>query len=242
MQLFYNPDLTKEIAQVTFDKIESRHIVRVLRKKEDSILHITNGKGFLFDAKVIIASDKKCVAEIINVQKKQKPWNYYLHIAIAPTKNNDRIEWFLEKATEIGIDEITPIICSNSERRVVKLERFEKIIQSAMKQSLKFTLPKLNEPIKLNEFIKKEFNGSVCIAHCEPFDISSGQGEKKSLKSVVNKSEKTTILIGPEGDFSTEEIKKCLAKKMIPISLGESRLRTETAALVAVQNVSFINQ
>ena len=235
MQLFYNPDLTKETTQITFDKIESKHIVRVLRKKEDAILHITNGKGFLFDAKIIIASDKKCVAEIIEIQEKPKPWNYYLHIAIAPTKNNDRIEWFLEKATEIGIDEITPIICSNSERRIVKLDRFEKIIQSAMKQSLKFTLPKINEPIKFNDFINQDFEGTFCIAHCEEL-------EKNSLKSVVNPSEKTTILIGPEGDFSSQEITKALEKNSIPISLGESRLRTETAALVAVQSISFINQ
>ena len=162
-------------------------------------------------------------------------WDYYLHIAIAPTKNNDRLEWFLEKATEIGIDEITPIICQNSERKFVKQERLEKIIQSAMKQSLKFTLPKLNEPIKFNDFIDQDFNGKKCIAHCE-------DDEKTLLKTLVNTKEKITILIGPEGDFSTQEIKKALSKKFIPISLGESRLRTETAGLVAVQTVAIINQ
>jgi len=235
MQLFYNSEITTETKQITFDKIESKHIVRVLRKKTNDILKITNGKGFLFEVKIILASDKKCLAEVISFEEKPKPWDYYLHIAIAPTKLNDRIEWFLEKATEIGIDEITPIICSNSERRVVKLERFEKIIQSAMKQSLKFTLPKLNPPVKLNDFINQDFDGQVCIAHCE-------EQEKTLLQSVIKPSEKTTLLIGPEGDFSVEEIKKCLAKKMIPISLGESRLRTETAALVAVNIVSFINQ
>jgi 16S rRNA (uracil1498-N3)-methyltransferase len=236
MQLFYNPDINKTTTQITFDKTESRHIVRVLRKKEDDILNITNGKGFLFDAKITIASDKKCIAIIINAKEKQKPWHYYLHIAIAPTKNNDRFEWFLEKATEIGIDEITPIICNNSERRIVKLERFEKIVQSAMKQSLKFTLPKLNQPVKFNEFINQKFEGEIYIAHCE-------EGENKNLlKEVVSPSEKTTILIGPEGDFSSLEIEKALAKKFIPISLGESRLRTETAGLVAVNTVSFINQ
>lgn len=235
MQLFYNADISLETKQITFDKIESKHIVRVLRKKENDILKITNGKGFLFDAKIIIANDKKCLAEIIYSEEKPKPWNYYLHIAIAPTKNNDRIEWFLEKATEIGIDEITPIICQNSERRVVKLERFEKIIQSAMKQSLKFTLPKLNKPLKFNEFISQEFEGKVCIAHCE-------EQEKKLLQSVIKPSEKTTVLIGPEGDFSTQEIALALSKKNIPISLGESRLRTETAALVTVHTVSLINQ
>ncbi|WP_405565600.1 16S rRNA (uracil(1498)-N(3))-methyltransferase [Polaribacter sp. Asnod6-C07] len=235
MQLFYNSDINTSTSSITFDKIESRHIVRVLRKKQDDVLHITNGKGFLFDAKITIASDKKCIAEIIAHQEKQKPWDYYLHIAIAPTKNNDRIEWFLEKATEIGIDEITPIICNNSERRVVKLERFEKIIQSAMKQSLKFSLPKLNPSVKFNEFINQEFEGKVCIAHCEDVD-------KTLLKNSINQSEKITILIGPEGDFSLDEIKKSLEKKITPISLGESRLRTETAALVAVNTVSFVNQ
>lgn len=236
MQLFYNSDIDTNTLSITFDKIESKHIVRVLRKKEGDILKITNGKGFLFDAKISFASDKKCITEIISHQEKPKPWHYYLHIAIAPTKNNDRIEWFLEKATEIGIDEITPIICANSERRVVKLERFEKIIQSAMKQSLKFTLPKLNEPIKYTEFIKQNFDGKICIAHC------NDNNDKKLLQSVVNPSEKITILIGPEGDFSLDEIKKALDKKYIPISLGESRLRTETAGLVAVNLVSFMNQ
>ncbi len=235
MQLFYNSEITSQTTQITFDKIESKHIVRVLRKQINDTLKITNGKGFLFDVKIIIASDKKCLAEVTHFEEKSKPWNYYLHIAIAPTKSNDRIEWFLEKATEIGVDEITPIICSNSERRIVKLERFDKIIQSAMKQSLKFTLPKLNKPIKLNDFLKQDLDGQVCIAHCE-------EQEKTLLQSVVKPSEKITILIGPEGDFSSEEIKKCLSKNMTPISLGESRLRTETAALVAVNTISFINQ
>jgi len=236
MQLFYNSNIEPNTTQITFDKIESNHIVRVLRKKEGDVLKITNGKGFLFDAEITIASDKKCMAKIISKEQKNKPWNYYLHIAIAPTKLNDRMEWFLEKATEIGIDEITPIICQNSERRVVKTERFEKIIQSAMKQSLKFTLPKLNAPLKFDEFINQNFDGKVCIAHCEVAE------HKNLFKKVVNPSEKTTILIGPEGDFSLDEIKKALNKKYIPISLGESRLRTETAGLVAVNMVSFMNQ
>ena len=235
MQLFYNNLLDKNSKEILFDKIESKHIVRVLRKKENDILDITNGNGLLFKAKITLANDKRCVAEIIKVQEKDKLWDYYLHIAIAPTKNNDRLEWFLEKATEIGIDEITPIICKNSERKIVKQERLEKIIQSAMKQSLKFTLPKLNEPIKFNDFIDQDFKGKTCIAHCE-------DDEKTLLKTIVNTKEKITILIGPEGDFSTQEIKKALSKKFTPISLGESRLRTETAGLVAVQTVAIINQ
>ena len=234
MQLFYNSEISSDTKQLVFDKIESKHIVRVLRKKENEVLKITNGKGYLFDAKISFASDKKCMADIIAVTQKEKPWNYYLHIAIAPTKNNDRMEWFLEKATEIGIDEITPIICANSERRIVKQDRFEKIIQSAMKQSLKFTLPKLNPAVKLDAFLAQECIGNRCIAHCEDQD-------KKLLKTVVKPAEKTTILIGPEGDFSKEEIQKALAKKWTAVSLGESRLRTETAALVAVNLVSFLN-
>lgn len=235
MQLFYNNLLDKNSKEILFDKIESKHIVRVLRKKENDILDITNGNGSLFKAKITLANDKRCIAEIIQVQEKDKLWDYYLHIAIAPTKNNDRLEWFLEKATEIGIDEITPIICQNSERKIVKQERLEKIIQSAMKQSLKFTLPKLNEPIKFNDFINQDFKGKTCIAHCE-------DDEKTLLKTIVNTKEKITILIGPEGDFSTQEIKKALSKNITPISLGESRLRTETAGLVAVQTVAIINQ
>ena len=235
MQLFYNSEISIETKQITFDKIESKHIVRVLRKKENDILKITNGKGYLFDVKISFANDKKCLADIIAVTEKKNPRNYYLHIAISPTKNNDRMEWFLEKATEIGIDEITPIICKNSERRIVKLERFEKIIQSAMKQSLKFTLPKLNEPRKFSDFINQNLDGKICIAHCE-------KQEKKILKSVIDASEKVTVLIGPEGDFSSDEINKALMKKIIPITLGKSRLRTETAALVAVNSVSFINE
>jgi len=235
MQLFYNADISLDTKNITFDKTESRHIVRVLRKKEDDILKITNGKELLFDAKIIIANDKRCLAEIVNAQKKVKPWHYNIHIAIAPTKNNDRIEWFLEKATEIGIDEITPIICQNSERRIVKLERFEKIIQAAMKQSLKFTLPKLNAPLSFNEFINQDFDGKCCIAHCE-------EGKKETLKSILTPSEKIIIMIGPEGDFSSKEIQEAIQRKITPISLGNSRLRTETAALVAVNTVSLLNQ
>lgn len=235
MQLFYNSEISLKTQQITFDKIESKHIVRVLRKKEGDILKITNGKGLLFDAEISLANGNKCMATIIAIEEKPKPWNYYLHIAIAPTKMNDRMEWFIEKATEIGIDEITPIICSNSERRVVKMDRFEKIMQSAMKQSLKFTLPKLNEAQTFSAFINQKMDGKICIAHCD-------EQPKSMLKSIIKPSEKVTILIGPEGDFSSEEIKKALAKNYLPISLGESRLRTETAALVAVNLVSFINE
>ncbi|WP_420552775.1 16S rRNA (uracil(1498)-N(3))-methyltransferase [Tenacibaculum aiptasiae] len=236
MQLFFNPNITPETKEITFEKEESRHIVRVLRKKEGDILHITNGNGYLFSAEIVIPNDKKCLANIIKKEEKINHRNYYLHVAIAPTKNNDRLEWFLEKATEIGVDEITPIICDNSERKVVKIERLSKIIQSAMKQSLQFTLPKLNSPVKFSEFIKNDFSEQIFIAHCEE------NTEKLFLKNIVKPNSKYTILIGPEGDFSTKEIDSCLHKNFTPISLGENRLRTETAGLSVVQNIAFIHQ
>jgi 16S rRNA (uracil1498-N3)-methyltransferase len=235
MQLFYNKDISKNDTQFTFDKTESRHIVKALRKKEGDFLHITNGKNELFTVKVILANDKRCLVEITKTEGKPKPWNYNLHIAIAPTKNNDRLEWFLEKATEIGIDEITPIICSNSERTVLKTERLEKIVQSAMKQSLKFVLPKLNEPIKFTDFIKQDFDSELFIAHCEELD-------KKSFAKTIKPNTNILIMIGPEGDFTPSEIEKALANKFTPVTLGESRLRTETAGVVTAQTVALINE
>lgn len=234
MQLFFNSNINSETKIFTFDKIESKHIVRVLRKKEGDVLKITNGKRLLFDAKIISANDKKCSVEIINSIKKEKSWNYHLHIAVAPTKNNDRFEWFLEKATEIGIDEITPIVCKNSERKLIKEERFEKIILSALKQSLKFTKPKLNKLTSFSEFIKSKNDSEIYIAHCS--DV-----EKDLLSNVVKPKHNITILIGPEGDFNKEEIELALKNNATSISLGESRLRTETAALVAVTTVSLFS-
>lgn len=235
MQLFYNSELKETDAQFTFDKVESKHIVRVLRKKEGDQLHITNGKGFLFTAQITIVSDKKCTVSITNIEEKVKPWQYYLHVAIAPTKNNDRYEWFLEKATEIGIDEITPIICDHSERKVVKTERFKKIIEASGKQSLKFSFPKLNEPVAFSEFVLASLKGQKLIAHCEDKLL------RNSLIKVVKPQEDVVILIGPEGDFSTTEIQSALTHGFTAISLGESRFRTETAGLVAVHTVSLVN-
>lgn len=236
MQLFYNQHISEDTKQFTFDKDESRHIVRVLRKKEGDILYITNGNHYLFTVEIVIASDKKCIVTIIKKEEKKSSRNYYLHVAIAPTKNNDRLEWFLEKATEIGIDEITPIICKNSERKIVKTERLAKIIQAAMKQSLQYKLPKLNEPVKFSEFIQQKLSSQLFIAHCED------DAKKNTLKDGIDLASSYTILIGPEGDFSTDEIKKSLSQKFIPITLGNTRLRTETAGLTAVQQISFLHQ
>ncbi len=217
-----------------FDKEESKHIVKVLRKKENDILHVTNGLGFLFETKIKIASDSKCTVEIVSFEQ-QVQSKFNLHLAVAPTKMNERYEWFLEKATEIGIQEITPIICEHSERKVIKTERFLKIIESAMKQSLHYYLPKLNEPISFKEFVKKEQSGQKFIAHCEATD-------KKSLKKELKSNTDCTILIGPEGDFSVKEIQLALDNQYIPVSLGSTRLRTETAAIVACHSVVFANE
>ena len=234
MQLFYNPDISENTTQFTFAKEESKHIIKVLRKNIGNTLHITNGNGWLFSAEITIPNINKCVATIVSKTKQQKR-NYNLHLAVAPTKMNDRYEWFLEKATEISIESITPIICDHSERKVIKAERYQKILQSAMKQSLSCYLPKLNEAISFKNFIKQEFNGELVIAHCEETD-------RKSLKTQLQAKKDITILIGPEGDFSVKEIEMALANNFIPVTLGETRLRTETAAIVACHSVAFINE
>ncbi len=236
MQLFYNPNITLSTTSFTFDKEESRHIVRVLRKRENDLLQITNGNGILFNAKIISANDKKCSIQIISHKVKQKPWNYNIHIAIAPTKMNDRFEWFIEKATEIGIDEITPIICENSERKVIKLERLQKVLVSAMKQSLKYQIPKLNQPVKFSEILNTQSETVKLIAHCEDSD------KKNFLQNLIKPNQNVLILIGPEGDFSVKEITKALQHKFIPLSLGASRLRTETAGIVVCNTISVINE
>jgi len=233
MQLFYSPDINSECKEYTFSKEESKHIVRVLRKKEGETLHITNGKRFLFTVEITIADAKKCLVQI-NAIKQIENHNYNLHIAIAPTKMNDRMEWFLEKATEIGVDEITPIFCDNSERKIIKKERFEKIIQSAMKQSLQMQLPKLNEAISFKEFVNQDFTGQLFIAHCE-------EQQKKQLHSQATRKGNYTILIGPEGDFSINEIKLALSKNFAPVALGNTRLRTETAGIAACHTVALLN-
>ena len=235
MQLFYSKEISSKTSQYAFDKTESRHIVRVLRKVEGDTILITNGFGDLFVSKIEIANDKKCLITIQEIIQKEKDRKYNLHIAIAPTKLNDRFEIFLEKATEIGVDTITPLICDHSERKVLKTDRMEKIIQAAAKQSLKFYFPKLNDPVKFSEFIKQQHSGNLFIAHC-------ANNEKMLLKNVVKPQTETTILIGPEGDFSLNEIKQSLEHKFIPVSLGESRLRTETAGIVAAHSLAFINE
>jgi 16S rRNA (uracil1498-N3)-methyltransferase len=230
MQLFF---IEKPESKIVLSKEESKHATKVLRKKEGDILNFTDGKGGFYKAEITVADTKKCRLQIISSKQKPKQHNYHLHIAIAPTKNMDRYEWFLEKATEIGIDEITPIICDHSERKVLKTERCNRILLAAMKQSLKFHLPKLNEAISLKEFLKQDLEGNKYIAHCE-------DGNKTELRK-EEKANKTTVLIGPEGDFSTSEIKIALQNQFKAVNLGTSRLRTETAGILAVHTINILN-
>ena len=233
MQLFYTSDIDFKSSTFIFDKEESKHIVKVLRKTEGDILHITNGLGFLFTCEITLASDRGCRVNIKSFQKTE-PSTYSIHLAVAPTKMNERFEWFLEKATEIGIHEITPIICDHSERKVIKTERLEKIIQSAMKQSNQLFLPKLNPPQSFKDFINIAREGQLFIAHCE-------EDTKTELQHVVKKDHPYTLLIGPEGDFSTSEIERALSHKYLPVALGKTRLRTETAALVGCHTLVLSN-
>ncbi len=234
MQLFHNPNIDETTETFSFDKEESKHIIKVLRKKDSDTLFVTNGSGCLFETEITLASDSKCTVKVISFEKKPAS-KFHLHLAVAPTKMNDRYEWFLEKATEIGINEITPIICDRSERKVIKNDRFDKIILTAMKQSNGLYLPKLNEAVTFKEFLKRKNDGSLLIAHCEETD-------KKTLKLVLKPNESVTMLIGPEGDFSEKEIALATENKYVPVSLGYTRLRTETAAIVACHSIVFFNE
>ncbi len=235
MQLFYHPEISETDSQVIFPKEESRHIVKVLRKNEGDLLNVTNGKGYLFTTEIISISSQQCIAKITNVEE-QAESNYYVHLAVAPTKMNDRYEWFLEKATEIGVHEITPVICGNSERKVIKNDRFERVLQSAMKQSLHFRIPRLHEAMSFSYFVSSPIPGKKYIAHC------GEDKERRSLKNELKPNEISIILIGPEGDFTPAEIELALEKGWIPVTLGKSRLRTETAAIAACHIAALANE
>lgn len=198
-------------------------------------MQLIDGKGGLYEAEIVDAHPKRTILKINSVITDYGKRNHYLHIAIAPTKNIERLEWFLEKATEIGIDEISLIICQRSERKEAKVERLNKIITSAIKQSLKAYHPVLNEAVSLSNFMARPFNGQKFIAHCMP-------GNKANLKDVIELHGRYLILIGPEGDFSPVEVDAALLKEYSPITLGESRLRTETAALEACFEANFLNR
>lgn len=230
--IFFAPDI---LVNPELPVEEAQHCIKVLRKKEGDEIFLTDGKGNFYDAEIIQAHPKHCVVNILKVIEYPKNWNFDLQIAFAPTKNIDRIEWFAEKATEIGIDRFSPLLCQFSERKEVKAQRIEKILVSAMKQSQKAVLPVLDDMQAFSKFVKQDFAGRKFIAHCYP-------QEKSLLSHTYRKGENAFILIGPEGDFSEKEVEEALKNGFEPISLGDSRLRTETAALVACNTVHVLNQ
>ena len=234
MQLFYAADFTAP--EYMLSEEESRHAVKVLRLVEGDTLHITDGKGNLYRCEVASAHQKHCLVRVVEHFAEFEKLPYRLTMAVAPTKNIDRYEWFLEKATEIGVAEFVPLVGEHSERKVVKLEREEKVITSAVKQSLKAYHPVLAELTPFDKLVKSEFAGRKFIAHC-----NDAVREKKYLASTLKKGEDALILIGPEGDFSPAEVALAVANGFEEITLGTQRFRTETAAVVAVNMVSIVN-
>ncbi len=235
MRLFYDSDISGDFHVLKQE--ESHHCTKVLRLKKGDELYITDGLGKLYSCEIAEIHQKKTLVKINSKTNGKDKRDYRLHIAIAPTKSNDRIEWFVEKSTEIGIDEITPIICKNSERKIVKNPRLNKVAESAMKQSYKTYHPVINEQLSFVDFIKQNFGSTEkFIAHCEEHT------DKVYLGNLIKKSGNYLILIGPEGDFNSEEIKMAKDAGFIPVSIGKSRLRTETAGVVSCDICSIVNQ
>lgn len=231
MQLFFQPDIQKGVQFL--DPDESRHCIKVLRKSVGDIIQIIDGKGALIAAKVTEANVKKCRFEVQET-KIFPPDDFHIHIAIAPTKNIDRLEWFVEKSVEIGVHEISFIFCQNSERTVLKIERLEKKAISAMKQSGRFFLPTINQPCPFDEWLEHTIKDEHYIAHLRE--------DALPLFKTASAKEKYAILVGPEGDFTSQEIEKAIKYRYKLVSLGNSRLRTETAGIVACHILNLINQ
>lgn len=232
MHLFYAPDID---TRLELPEEEAAHAGRVLRLQAGDEITLTDGRGFFYRAEISAITSKRCMVHILEKTQQPPLWTGYLHIAMAPTKNMDRTEWFAEKATEIGLDELSFLNCRYSERKVIKTERIHKILVSALKQSLKARLPKLNEMTDFTTFISQPFDGQKFIAHCY-------EGEKPLLQNIVEPGKPALVLIGPEGDFSPEEVQQAIDNGFQPISLGRCRLRTETAALVACHILNLKNQ
>ncbi|NDV58750.1 16S rRNA (uracil(1498)-N(3))-methyltransferase [Bacteroides sp. 519] len=232
MHIFYTPDIRNK---PELPEEEAKHCLRVLRLSQGDEITLTDGTGHFYKAEISAADNKRCMVSINETIFQEPLWKGRLHIAMAPTKNMDRNEWFAEKATEIGFDALSFLNCRYSERKVIKTDRIEKIMVSAMKQSLKARLPEINEMISFNDFITQPHKQQKYIAHCY-------KGEKSMLKDILEPGADALILIGPEGDFSEEEVKKAIDNGFTPISLGKSRLRTETAALAACFTFNSINQ
>ena len=238
MQLFYCKDILPE-GYCTLDAEESRHAVRVLRLREGDDIYVTDGRGHLYHCLIATADDRACTVEVDNQDHSFFNSPFSIHLAVAPTKNPSRMEWLVEKAVEIGVGEITLLNCDHSERSFFKTDRLEKLAISAMKQSLHTTLPQINPPVTLKDWLKNKFSDSnfqlKFIAHCET------DKPRTPLVKALQPCPDVVVLIGPEGDFSEEEISLAIDMGFQPVSLGSSRLRTETAALYAVTAFNIVN-
>ena len=234
MHIFYAPDISG--ISYTLDEKESKHSIRVLRMTRGTAVRLIDGKGNLFEGLIDNPDQTRCSIKITGLTSDFEKRSYRLHIAISPLKNPERFEWFIEKCVEIGIDEITPLICRNSEKTGIKTDRINNIIISAMKQSVKPLRPLLNEACSFDSFTGRDLKGRRIIAHCnDAFD-------RKPISEYYSKGDDAVILIGPEGDFSGEEISTALSRGFNSIHLGQSRLRTETAGITACHSVYFLNQ
>ncbi len=228
MHLFFRDDISQPV--IEFDRDESRHCIKVLRLHRGSIIQITDGNGNTAEAVIADDSVNHCSAEIRHREKKESERDFHLCIAIAPTKNHDRFEWFVEKATEIGVDEIVPLICEHSERKTVKHERLRNIAIAALKQSQHIFLPQINEPVLFSEFI---------VTKSEQKFICTLESSKGHLKKLYKPYSDALVLIGPEGDFTKDEVNAAAQHGFTAVSLGSSRLRTETAGIVACSIINF---
>ena len=234
MQLFFSYKIDKNIAFL--DEVESGHCYRVLRKVAGDPISFVDGNGNYFEGEILEINKKQTLVSINSKVENWKTLPYNLHVAIAPTKSNDRFEWFLEKATEAGIHQITPILCKRSERKVIKVERYEKVLKTAMKQSLSATLPKISKLTEFKSFVKEEFPDT------EKYMAWCGEDEMPQLNSILESKKNYIFLIGPEGDFTEDEVKLAKENGFTPITFGSQRLRTETAGVYCSMVANFINQ
>ena len=234
MQIFYAPDIDGD--SYVLDEKESKHSIRVLRMKKGETVRLIDGRGNMYEGIITEPDQKRCIINIESIIKDFEQRSYRLHIAISPLKNPERFEWFIEKSVEMGVDEITPLICRNTEKPGIKGDRIRGIIVSAMKQSLKALETRLNESSSFNDFITRSHSGKLMIAHC------NNKMDRKGIAEIYRKGDEAVILIGPEGDFSNKEIKDALSNNFTQIHLGQSRLRTETAGIAACHSIYFLNQ
>ena len=236
MHRFYCPDIADTL---TLGEEDSKHCVRVMRMAEGDTIEVVDGNGTLYTCRITMAHPKRCAIEVLDKEVQTPRWGHRIVLAIAPTKNLDRIEWLVEKCVEMGIDRIIPLRCHNSERTVLKTERLKKIMVAAMKQSLKATLPQLDEMTPLEQVVAEPFEGTRCIAYC---DALLPREQRRTLADVYRPGSDVMVLIGPEGDFSPDEVQAATTAGFIPVTLGESRLRTETAGLMAVAAIHALDQ